>query len=93
MVAVLTPLAVTVLSNAPHQHTLGTVTHRARTRAKAVAAGRSVVAITGTPLAQRPVVQAATSLHVAPNNLAPTTSSPTLQPEKALQASVAAHAC
>ncbi len=94
---VVTTAAVTALNSAALLLTHGTkataalphVKMHAKTVLVKVAAGKTVAAITATQHALHLAALLATSSPVAPNSLAPATSSPTPQ-AKALQASVAA---
>jgi hypothetical protein len=96
---VVTTAVVTVLNNAAHRRTPGTRATAALPHAKTlakmvhvkVAAGKTVVVTTATPLAPHLAARQVTSSHADPNSLVPATSNPMLR-AKALQASAAAHA-
>jgi hypothetical protein len=99
---VVSTAAVTALSSAAHLRTLGTkataalphVKTLARTVHVKVAAGKTVVVTTATPLVQHHVArqERATSLHAVPSSSAPATLNPMVQRAKALP-SAAALAC
>ena len=78
---------------APWAHPDSLWTDVGSVKAKVVAAGKSVAAITATQHAQPPVAQPAINLVVAPSSSVPATSNPTRLRAKALRANVAAPAC